>query len=231
MIGSRKFHFVEWMKNEASDLLAKSPLFAGLDREHCDSLASAAERQSLRKGDVLFIEGRPGEGVFLLASGGIQLLKTSEEGKEIVIRTVAQGEIFAEAVLFQVAVYPVTARALHHSAVYLIPRRTFLGMLEGAAFREDFLAAMMRRLRYLTDRILELTTASSQERLFAFLNKRYGVRNRYVLSLSKKDVAAAIGVTPETLSRLILRLAEQGVMTWRGKTLTRHTVGQESSDG
>jgi CRP-like cAMP-binding protein len=37
--------------------------------------------------------------------------------------------------------------------------------------------------------------------------------------LSKKDFAAAIGTTPETLSRLILRLKKEGRIEWEGKTI------------
>jgi len=181
----------------------------------------------LRKGDTLFLEGTPGEGVFILASGEVQLVKTSEEGKEIVIRTVERGEIFAEAVLFEKESYPVTARALAAGTVYLIPRRVFLHLFEDEGFRTDFMAGTMQRLRYLTDRILELSTANAEARLFAFLHDRYGDRHSYTLALSKKDIAAAIGVTPETLSRLIVRLAARGVMTWQGKKIV---MSPRSSD-
>lgn len=41
------------------------------------------------------------------------------------------------------------------------------------------------------------------------------------LDISKKDFAAAISTTPESLSRLITRLSGDGAIEWKGRTLRR----------
>jgi CRP-like cAMP-binding protein len=102
---------------------------------------------------------------------------------------------------------------------YAIPRADFLRLLDNRAFRSDFLAALMRRMRYLADRIAQLSGTDPAERLARFLAERYGRRDRLHVTLSKKDIAAAIGVTPETLSRLIQRLESAGDLTWRGRDM------------
>ena len=51
------------------------------------------------------------------------------------------------------------------------------------------------------------------------LRNRYGEREGYTVSLSKKSIAAEIGTTPETLSRLVQRLEAAKVLTWKGKVV------------
>ena len=58
-----------------------------------------------------------------------------------------------------------------------------------------------------------------EDRFFDFLEEHYGRREDYRIPLTKKDVAAAIGTIPETFSRLLLRLKEQGTGSWEGERL------------
>ena len=70
-------------------------------------------------------------------------------------------------------------------------------------------------------RVLFLTQCDVEERLFLFFEEQYGRQNPVTLALSKKDVAEAIGTTPETLSRLIFRLQKEGRLSWRGRRVER----------
>jgi CRP-like cAMP-binding protein len=58
-----------------------------------------------------------------------------------------------------------------------------------------------------------------EERFFFFLQEQFGRRQEYRISLSKKDIARAIGTIPETLSRLLLRLKKEKKIRWEGETL------------
>jgi CRP-like cAMP-binding protein len=53
-----------------------------------------------------------------------------------------------------------------------------------------------------------------EQRFFRFLLQQFGRKEEYVVPLSKKDFAAAIGTIPETLSRLLLRLKKEGKAVW-----------------
>lgn len=52
-----------------------------------------------------------------------------------------------------------------------------------------------------------------------FLQRRYGRQSGYEIELTKKEVAAAIATTPETLSRVLTRLESEGTLTWVGATI------------
>jgi CRP/FNR family transcriptional regulator len=207
-------------------ILAQTHFFQGLGDEGRRALAEVAIPRSVRKRDVLFREGDEGHSLYLLNRGRIQLVKRAPDDAEVVIKTVKAGETFAEIVLFESQRYPVTAVALTECMIFLFPKRDIRRLLAREDFRDDFLAMLMRRQRFLAERIVELTSTDVEARFARFVLEHYGDRPSIEMDLSKKDVAAAIGTTPETLSRLLNRLETQGRIAWKGKLLIRPSAGQ-----
>lgn len=130
------------------------------------------------------------------------------------------GEPFAEVILFEQHTFPVTAIALKASLLYIIPKAQFICLLSDEQFRNDFIGMLMRKQRYLAERIRFLTMNDVEERFFIFLREQQqqSYHNR-MGSFSKKDIAAAIGTSPETYSRLLARLVEEGKITITGKLI------------
>ncbi|MEI7436719.1 MAG: Crp/Fnr family transcriptional regulator [bacterium] len=200
--------------------IADASFFRGLKESSRQALAEIAAYKALRKGEVLFREGLTGRAVFVCHTGRIQLHKTAPDGGDVVIKIVQPPETFAEVILFEADLYPVTATALTTAAVIAIPRLALLAMFDRLDFRNDFLAMLMRKQRYLAERIVQLTSHSADQRLIAFLREQGGDADSITLPLSKKSVATAIGVTPEHLSRLLGNCARRGILRWSGSTIT-----------
>jgi CRP/FNR family transcriptional regulator len=169
--------------------------------------------------EVLFVEGDQGHSLYLVERGAVQLHKTSPEGSEVVIKVAQAGEVFAEVTLFEEDRFPVTAVALTDSTVVLFPKAGVNRLLEEPGFRRDFMAMLMRKQRYLAARIYDLTSREVEERLLMFLREQLKGGAVGTVTVSKKDVAAAIGTTPETLSRAIQRLDQAGTLRWKGKAV------------
>jgi len=199
--------------------LNQSPFFQGLSVTLRQEMASIARVRSVKKNDYLFHEGETGRHMFLLTAGHIQLHKNTEDGREVVIRIIKPGEVFAEVILFEKERYPVSARAVIASEVLSFPRNGIHRLLAQETFRNDFIAMLMAKQRYLAERIQELTTKDVEHRFFTFLRSQYGDQKIIQTPLSKKDIAAAMGTTPESLSRLILRLHEEKIIAWQGKEI------------
>jgi len=197
----------------------QAPFFKGLSEEHRHELSAIGTVRSVKKRDYLFHEGEAGNSMFLLCDGNIQLHKNTEDGREVVIRVIKPGEVFAEVVLFEKERYPVSARAVTHADVLVFPKQGIHRLLVEESFRNDFIALLMAKQRYLAERIQELTTKDVEHRFFTFLRSQYGEKETIYTPLSKKDIAAAIGTTPESLSRLIQRLSEDGTIDWQGKEI------------
>jgi CRP/FNR family transcriptional regulator len=200
-------------------VISNATYFKGLSGEYRNELARISSLQTIKKRDYLFHEGEEGSSMFLLVGGNLQLHKNTEDGREVVIRIVGPGEVFAEVVLFEKERYPVSARAVTNADVLVFPRDGIHRLLADAGFRNDFIAMLMAKQRYLAQRIQELTTKDVEERFFLFLRNHYGEKEIIKTPLSKKDIAAAIGTTPESLSRLIQRLTDEAIIEWKGKEI------------
>jgi CRP/FNR family transcriptional regulator len=202
-----------------ADQLARIDFFRGIGPAALADLAQICVPKRARKRQILFVEGDEAHSMYLLVQGAVQLYRGTADGREVVIKTIQPGETFAEAILFQHDRFPVSAVTLEASFLLLLPRRQISCLLENSRFRDAFMAMLMQKLRYLSDRIMYLTAQDVEGRLRGFLESSYGRRTSYSLPISKKDLAAAVGTNPETLSRLFARLRREGVLETRGRTL------------
>jgi CRP-like cAMP-binding protein len=194
--------------------------FPSLSEQSFAMFARQCRLVTYPKNGILFLEGDKGTSFFFLSEGIVKIYKTSPSGQETVLRLQGPGSIFAEVILFESDAYPVSAAAMARTVVAHIPREHFLKLLDEPRFRNEFIATLMHKQRYLTDRILYLTSFDVEERFFRFLIEHYGMREEYSIDLSKKDIASAIGTIPETLSRLFDRLRNRGIIAWKGSVLS-----------
>ena len=193
--------------------------FPLLGKESLALMAESCRLVDCPRSGVLFLEGDAGSAFFLLIEGTIKIFKTSPSGQETVLKLLEPGTFFGEVVLIEQGSYPVSAVAIQDSRVLRIPCGPFMKLLDEPEFRTGFIAMLMAKQRYLTERVLYLTSYDVEERFFRFLIDRYGLRTSYELDISKKDIASAIGTIPETLSRLIDRLKRREAISWTGSTL------------
>jgi len=203
---------IEW-------ILAQSDLFRSLKPEHRKKVAEICVPKALQKHEMLFQEGEKGYAVYLCAWGSIQLYKMAPSGEEIVIKVAKPGELFGELILFETDRYPVSAMALETSEVYLLPKFQFECLLEDPHFRKDFIAHLMKKLRYLTEQLYRVSAFSPEKRFLQFLKERYGNPSEIRISFSKKDMASVIGITPEAFSRMLRRLEREGILEWKGRRI------------
>ncbi|MFY9397918.1 MAG: Crp/Fnr family transcriptional regulator [Desulfomonilia bacterium] len=203
---------------ELEDILRES--FPSLSGRPLALMAESCRLVECPRNSVLFLEGDAGSAFFQLIEGTIKIFKTSPSGQETVLKLLEPGAFFGEVVLIEQGSYPVSAVAIQDSRVLRIPCGPFMKLLDEPEFRTRFIAMLMAKQRYLTERILYLTGYDVEERFFRFLIDRWGIRSSYEPDLSKKDIASAIGTIPETLSRLLDRLKRRNIISWRGRVLT-----------
>jgi len=172
---------------------------------------------------MLFLEGEPCTGFFVLVEGAIQLTRCNEvPGAHPTLAVVLPVASFAEAAMFGGEAFPATATALKPSRVFHFPKGPFL-----AAMREDpdlaqaIIHAQAVWLRRLTRTVEQLTGSDSGDRLHTWIREQLPAGASLTLPVTKKILAGQLGMTPETLSRGLRQLQDRGVLRVSGTTIHR----------
>jgi CRP-like cAMP-binding protein len=123
------------------EFLDRIPTLHLLGKEALRILAISVETITLRRGDILFEEGQPADGGFVVVNGSIILQNANDrKGDEAV--TVKRGSLIGETAMIIETIRPSTAIAAESSVLFRIPRVVFIRILEG----EPQAATALRRL-------------------------------------------------------------------------------------
>ena len=83
------------------NLLARIPLFTALPPDELDRLVAELDVVNLNSGDILFREGDPGEHLYVVVSGELEILMAPDTDDELLLNTVPTGEYIGEMSLIQ----------------------------------------------------------------------------------------------------------------------------------
>lgn len=207
--------------------VAALALFSGLDPDKVGALAAVAELRRRQKGRLLFRTGEPADGFYGVASGKVRIYRSSPSGKEHILHVFGPGEAFAEVVVFQGGVFPADAQTLEDSELLFFPRRGFVGLLrDDPELAMGMLALLSSRLRFFVKKIEELSLKEVPARLAAHLLLLHAAqkKRRLDLELPKGQLAGYLGTIPETLSRVLRRMAEDGLIALDGQAVVLEDV-------
>jgi CRP/FNR family transcriptional regulator len=215
------------MALKTMDVLRKTPLFATLPDDDLRRVADLAVSRRFAKKEVIFREGDRADGFFVVGSGKVKVLKLSGEGKEQILHVLDAGQTFAEAVIFEGGSYPAHAEALTDTELLFLPKRTFIELLErrpNVAIR--MLASLSRWLKRMTDLVESLSLKDVETRLVFYLSEELKTRGipqkdgaELELPIGKNVLASRLGTVPETFSRTLKKLQDDGLISVRGKRI------------
>jgi CRP/FNR family cyclic AMP-dependent transcriptional regulator len=208
-------------------ILRKTPLFASLTDKEMEALAGRVNNRRFERGALLFSEGDPCTGLFLVASGKIRIFKLSPTGREQVLAVEGPGSSFAELPVFDGGNYPASASALEDAEVLFISRKDFQNFCrEHPEVALKVLAVVGSRLRRLVGIIEDLSFTTVRHRLIAVLLRlvqasgtasKEGVRLE--LTKTHQDLAAELGTVRELVSRNLSRLQAEGFLEVDGRII------------
>ena len=174
----------------------------------------------VKKKRHLFFEGDKGENFYFLISGKIKLFKISPVGKDVVVKIVTPGEIFAEIIIIEDQ-YPVNALALEESNLLKINGKKFLKFItSNSELNKKFMFILLQRIKTLLSRLEIVGTENVEERLIHYLSDlavKHG--DEFELPISKGELASLLFTSPETISRTFARLKEKCLIDVCGKKI------------
>ena len=194
-------------------IFKKSVVFRSMNHEIIAALISRAALRHYNPEEVIFSSGDQGEGLYLIADGEVKIFMSSPEGKELALQMLSSGETFGESALFLNQRQAVAAQAISETTVIVIPGdELFRQIAEFPEIAIGLLAAQADRLTSLTHLFESLVMKEVPARLAAFLLDCEAQNGLVKLNSSKGQLAASLGISPETLSRTLSRLKKSGII-------------------
>jgi CRP/FNR family transcriptional regulator len=203
--------------------IAGFPAFSGLSADELRALRQIAVQRKCARGEIVFSEGDPGNGFYVVIDGQVKVYKLSPEGKEQILHIIRPGEPFGEVAVFAGRSFPANAEAIEAGRLLFLPRTSFVELIRrNPSLAMNMLAVLSRRLRQFTLQVENLSLKEVPGRLASYLlvlSAEQGDAAAVELPISKGQLASLLGTIPETLSRIFARMTDQGMIGVRGKTI------------
>jgi len=186
----------------------------GLDEADLRNLAESAVWKVFAPNAIIFWEGDSESNLYFLQYGSLKILKSSDDGREQVLRFISAGELFNEIGVLAKRPNPATAIALEESGIWLLPRQA----MEAIILVHPQTALQI--IGNMADKIIGLVTLAADLSLKT-VEARYA---KILLDQAEGDVierrrwtnqtelAAHLGTVPDVLSRVIRELTKAGLI-------------------
>jgi CRP/FNR family transcriptional regulator, dissimilatory nitrate respiration regulator len=191
-------------------LVTSERLFAALPQRFRSDVTS----RQLEKGDVVFRRGDRPRFMFAVLSGETRLMRISPAGGQVILQRARRG-LLAEASLDQ-SRYHCDAIAVLPTQLACLQRSKFREALADDAFRSSWMTHLLQELRRVRAQSERLSLHTARDRIIHYIEVE-GSNGRVVLSQSKKDWAAELGLTHEALYRALSLMVRMGELSVVGR--------------
>jgi CRP/FNR family transcriptional regulator, nitrogen oxide reductase regulator len=203
------------------DLIARVPLFAGLDANARTDVLAHARLRKVAAGGFYFQENDPATHVYLLTEGRLKVTQLTPEGHQVIHMILSAGEPFGGVAALGEGTYPVTAEVVEDCTALAWDARTMEGLMRQypdiATNTARFLAKRFHELQVLHR---QLMTERVERRVARAVLKLAANEGRTVehgveidFPLSRQDLAEMTGTTLFTVSRLLSSWHDQGLIS------------------
>lgn len=148
------------------EFLKDVPLFKLLGDDERVSLAGAMELQRMPAGELLFDLGDPGDRMFIVRHGSVEISATDNMGQKIVLETAGPGAQFGELALFDGGDRTASAAAAEDSELMVLDRESLVGFLRHHPEAGlEMLGIMSRRIRETNVRLRQLAARNASDEM------------------------------------------------------------------
>ncbi len=220
------------IKDDQLRYLTGSGIGAVLGEEGMRSFVEACDLKKRSAGGKFFQEGDAANGIYLILKGRVKLFRLSRDGRETILHIAEAPALIAEAAIF-IGKYPATAEAVEDSELLFLSKTAALQLIEqNGRFARWFIGNMTIWLKRLVGRIEELTTSDATARLSRYLidlheksPPRISLTSpKVMLPVKKGELARLLNMQLPSLSRILRKLQDEGLIEVAGKTIILRNV-------
>lgn len=199
----------------ALNLFRSVSYLAELPQATHEALAAVAIERAYRAGEVIFWQGDPAYGLYVIGEGCVKISRHSTDGREHILHLLQRGETFNDVAALDGGENPATATAHTDTVIWAIPRSDLMRTTErhpdlAWALLED----MARRARTLVTMVEDLAMRSVKGRLARLLLEQATKNDSEALPrlLTQEEMANQLGTVREVVGRALRSLANSGVI-------------------
>ena len=203
--------------------LLASMLFRGLEAAAAQDVAGLGNIRKLERAVRIINQGDSPPGVFIILQGRVKVSRCTEEGEEIITRLLGPGESILENVVFYGKPSPVAAQTETDAVLLALSTANLQACIaRHPRFAMNIMAVLAERTNETMYQLELVTIHPAVERVGHFLLRvmleGHGPRQEFSLPYEKSEIANHLGLTPETFSRCLKVLAEDGIQV-KGKSV------------
>ena len=197
------------MALNAQTVIERNRLFRGLPAATLGQIARLAVRRVYAKGETVFAQSDPGDGLYGVVTGRIRISASSVDGKELFLNIMEPGDTFGEIALLDGRPRTATASATAASDLIVIPRDQFMGLLrrepELVSHVLELLCQRVRWLSGLTEDSALLPVPARLARRLLTLGKIHGqdTARGIRLSISQEEMARFVGLSRQVVNQYL----------------------------
>jgi CRP/FNR family transcriptional regulator len=201
------------------DQIRSVPLFSTLTDEEFHQLSHIFVARAYRKNQVIFLEEETGSYMYLVLSGKVKVAKSGAGGKETILAIHRAGDFFGEMSLLDGKTAPATVSAMEDAKIISVSGTDFHKyLLHNEKVMLQIIKVLCARLRQVWQtQSFSSSTADARIRMGIYqLAKRHGIRDAHGtiidLKITHQELAEMVGTSRETVTRVLTRLREQGII-------------------
>ncbi|MGJ6121739.1 Crp/Fnr family transcriptional regulator [Mycolicibacterium sp. Y3] len=210
-----------------NEVLARSGIFQGVAPDAAAALIAQLQQVSFPRGHAVFVEGEPGDRLYIITEGKVKIGRRTADGRESLITVMGPADMFGELALFDPGPRTSTVTTLTEVKAVTMDREALHAWVMGRPeIAEQLLRVLARRLRRTNSALSDLIFTDVPGRVAKQLldiAKRFGRPEGNVLhvthELTQEELAQLVGASRETVNKALSDFAQRGWIKLQGKTI------------
>lgn len=196
-----------------------------LNKDEVIKLANCKTSYSVKKGDIIFNEGDPINGVFCIKDGVCKLSKLTSSGKDQIVKISKRGELLGQRSMISDESANLSAIALEDMEICFIPKTEILGFFDqNNQFSMNMMKSVCGDLKTSDDQVISMAQKNVKSRLaetLLHLETNFGTNpdGSLYIQLTREELSGMIGTATESCIRLLSDFKKLGYIELDGKKI------------
>lgn len=202
---------IDTKAEERIETLRQNRYFDDLPENLLKQIAEQMHLREFPRGDILFLEGDPASGMYIMETGSAKIFRTSPQGRQYIVRILQEGDTFAEVPAFDGGMHPVNVEALETCRAWEVDAATLRQLINlNPTFAHKLIRNYSQMLRGMVRMVSEMAFYQVTHRLARLIDEM--PRDRSAPHWTQEQLAARLGTVREVVARSLKELERSGAI-------------------